>query len=75
MSNNQINIRKANISDSEALTKCIHEAYDIYSSRLGDVVLPPMKVDYKEEIRDFPTWIAELVSCLKNYDSKIGNMK
>jgi hypothetical protein len=34
-------------------------AYKIYSSRLCGRALPPMAVDYREEIRSFPVWIAE----------------
>ena len=52
-------IRKATMPDAEALTACMHEAYNAYLSRLGNVTLPPMIVDYEEEIRSYPVWIAE----------------
>lgn len=52
-------IRKAVISDAEALADCMHAAYMIYTSRLGGKTLPPMTVDYKEEIVSFPVWVAE----------------
>ena len=52
-------IRKAKISDAEALTSCMQAAYNIYLSRLDGVALPPMIVDYEEEIRSYPVWIAE----------------
>ena len=52
-------IRKAKISDADALTACMQAAYNIYLSRLDGVTLPPMNVDYEEEIRSYPVWIAE----------------
>jgi N-acetylglutamate synthase-like GNAT family acetyltransferase len=59
MSKENWTIRKAVNSDAEALTECMHEAYKIYLSRLGGKNLPPMEVDYEEEIRSYPIWIAE----------------
>jgi N-acetylglutamate synthase-like GNAT family acetyltransferase len=52
-------IRKATVSDAEALAECMHAAYVIYKSRLGGKTLPSMAVDYEEEIRSYPVWIAE----------------
>jgi len=52
-------IRKAAVSDAEALGECMHAAYVIYKSRLGGKTLPPMAVDYEEEIRLYPVWFAE----------------
>ena len=52
-------IRKATISDAEALAECMQVAYMIYTSRLGGKTLPPMTVDYEEEIRSYPVWVAE----------------
>ena len=37
----------------------MHAAYMIYTTRLGGKTLPPMTVDYEEEIRSYPVWIAE----------------
>jgi GNAT superfamily N-acetyltransferase len=37
----------------------MHAAYIIYMSRLNGKTLPPMTVDYKEEIRSYPVWVAE----------------
>ncbi len=51
--------RKAAISDADALAECMHAAYMIYTSRLGGKTLPPMTVDYEEEIRSYPVWVAE----------------
>ena len=59
MPNKRWTIRKAIISDAEALAACMHAAYNAYVSRLGNVTLPPMIVDYEEEIRLYPVWIAE----------------
>ena len=53
------NVRKAKSSDSEALTACMRAAYMAYLSQLGGFTLPPMVVDYEEEIRSYPVWIAE----------------
>ena len=52
-------IRKAMVSDAEALAECMHASYMTYASRLDGKTLPPMRVDYKEEIRTSPVWIAE----------------
>jgi N-acetylglutamate synthase-like GNAT family acetyltransferase len=59
MSKRSWTIRKAVVSDSEVLAECMHASYLIYTSRLGGKTLPPMRVDYKEEIRTTPAWIAE----------------
>ena len=48
-------IRKASASDANALTECMHTAYLIYTKRLGGQTLPPLTVDYEEEIRSFPS--------------------
>lgn len=52
-------IRKAFISDAGALSECMHAAYMIYTSRMGGKTLPPLTIDYKEEIRSYPVWVAE----------------
>ena len=59
MSKRSWTIRKAVVSDEEVLAECMHASYLIYTSRLGGKTLPPMRVDYKEEIRTSPVWIAE----------------
>ena len=51
-------IRKAIAADAKALTECMHTAYLVYSKRLGGQTLPPLTVDYGEEIRVFPVWVA-----------------
>jgi len=52
-------IRKAEDSDAQALDDCMHAAYQTYASRLNGKTLPPMHVDYIEEIRSYPVWVAE----------------
>ena len=52
-------IRKADISDAEALAECMHAAYKTYSSRLEGKTLPPMTVDYANEISSYLVWVAE----------------
>lgn len=34
-------------------------AYTAYRDRMQGQRLPPMDLDYRSEIRDFPTWVAE----------------
>jgi GNAT superfamily N-acetyltransferase len=53
------NIRKAIIDDAKNLKSCMDIAYAKYLSRLKGKRLPPMDVDYEEEIASFPVWIAE----------------
>ena len=75
-------IRKAGVSDAEALTECMHAAYMVYTSRLGGKVLPPMTVDYEKEIRSYPVWVAEsdgtlvggLILMPENVYMTIGNV-
>ena len=52
-------LRKASVADAKALSECIHAAYATYTSRLDGQLLPPLTVNYEEEIRNFPVWIAE----------------
>lgn len=59
MSKKRCTIRKAVLSDAGSLNECMQLAYKIYTSRLGGKALPPMEVDYREEIRLFPVWVAE----------------
>ena len=59
MTKKKWNIRKAVVSDSSSLTECMNAAYMSYLPRLGGKTLPPMEVDYENEIRLFPVWVAE----------------
>ena len=52
-------IRKAVLSDADSLNACMQAAYKIYTVRLGGRILPPMAVDYEDEIRSFPVYVAE----------------
>jgi N-acetylglutamate synthase-like GNAT family acetyltransferase len=52
-------IRKAAVSDADALAECMRKAYRVYTPRLGGEILPPMTVDYAKEIRSHPVWVAE----------------
>ena len=52
-------LRKASVSDAEALSECMHAAYVTYSARLMGKTLPPMTVNYEDEIRTYPVWVAE----------------
>ena len=59
MSKKSCIIRKAVLSDADPLNACMQAPSKIYTSRLGGQTLPPMGVDYREEIRLFPVWVAE----------------
>ncbi|SES85176.1 N-acetylglutamate synthase, GNAT family [Methanococcoides vulcani] len=52
-------IRKASIDDAKYLKSCMDLAYTKYLDRLKGERLPPMDVDYEEEITYFPVWVAE----------------
>lgn len=52
-------IRKAIIDDGKNLKSCMDMAYSKYLNRLNGKPLPPMEVDYEEEIASFPVWVAE----------------
>ncbi|MHA0857913.1 GNAT family N-acetyltransferase [Paenibacillus sp. CMAA1364] len=53
------NVRKADLKDAAELQKCMHSAYSKYSDRINIKDLPPMKVNYKDEISSFPVWVVE----------------
>ena len=52
-------VRKATPTDAIALKQCMESAYATYQKRMGGERLPPMDVDYSEEIRNYPTWVVE----------------
>lgn len=37
----------------------MHAAYGAFENRLKGVTLPPLTVNYEDEIREFPVWVAE----------------
>ncbi len=59
MNNKDWRLRNAVIGDAKALTECMHAAYGSYAARLNGVVLPPLTVNYEDEIRACPVWVAE----------------
>ncbi|PAB58164.1 GNAT family N-acetyltransferase [Anaeromicrobium sediminis] len=59
MNTKKWNIRKAIINDAKNLKSCMDMAYSKYLNRLNGKRLPPMEVDYEEEIASFPVWVAE----------------
>lgn len=52
-------IRRAADSDAPAIERCMHAAYMPYTDRIDPADLPPMNVDYADEIRQSEVWIAE----------------
>lgn len=60
MSELKWHIREAVIEDSTGLKKCMVLAYSEYLERMGGVRLPPMDVDYEDEIKNYPVWVAEM---------------
>jgi N-acetylglutamate synthase-like GNAT family acetyltransferase len=52
-------IRTAVIEDAPYLQQCMQSAYSAYQERMGDARLPPMDLDYADEINNYPTWVAE----------------
>ncbi|OEH92794.1 GNAT family N-acetyltransferase [Bacillus solimangrovi] len=58
MYRNKFKIRKAISDDAKELKNCMDAAYSVYSNRFKEK-LPPMNVDYKEEIASYPVWVAE----------------
>ena len=59
MNRKRWNIRKAVIDDAKNLKICMEIAYSKYLNRLKGKRLPPMDVNYKDEIAAFPVWVAE----------------
>ncbi len=54
-----LNIRKAVIKDSAGLQQCMELAYSTYLDRMNGKPLPPMEVNYSEEIEQYPTWVID----------------
>jgi len=52
-------IRKASAEDAASLEHCMVSAYAGYQQRMGGARLPPMDVDYRAEIENYPTWVVE----------------
>ncbi|MFL2547191.1 MAG: GNAT family N-acetyltransferase [Candidatus Rariloculaceae bacterium] len=56
--NAQWKIREAEIDDAPGLESCMSAAYAMYEKRFDGLQLPPMTLDYADEIRNHPTWVA-----------------
>lgn len=75
-------IRNATQHDSDALKNCMESAYATYQERMKGERLPPMDVDYLQEIRDYPTWVVEsrgtilggLIMSFANNKASIANI-
>ena len=52
-------IRKAVTNDSQGLQNCMKQAYTVYLERMKGKPLPPMDVDYAQEIEHYPVWVIE----------------
>ena len=52
-------LRKARVADAKALSECMRAAYASYGLRLTNETLPPLTVNYEDEIRAYPAWVAE----------------
>lgn len=52
------NIRRARLSDSYELSKCIDAAYSVYASRIAD--LPAVSAGISDDIKQNRVWVAEL---------------
>ena len=55
----QWKIRPATIDDAAGLQHCMRLAYAVYQTRMQGKRLPPMELDYRCEIIEYPTWVAE----------------
>lgn len=55
----QWQIRTATVDDAAGLQHCMASAYAVYKDRMGVIRLPPMDLDYRLEISNYPTWVAE----------------
>ncbi|WP_182201277.1 GNAT family N-acetyltransferase [Paraliobacillus salinarum] len=51
------NIRKAELKDANGLNECMDAAYSKYKDRVNIETLPPLQVDYKDEIANYPVWV------------------
>lgn len=56
---NQWKIRAAKQHDSIGLSICMEKSYFIYQNRMCGKRFPPMDIDYSEEIKNYPCWVAE----------------
>eukprot|EP01135_Chromosphaera_perkinsii_P011130 Nk52_evm39s2340 gene=Nk52_evmTU39s2340 len=52
-------IRKATVEDAKEFQECMEKAYSPYLERFSGIRLPPMDADYADEIKNYPTWVAD----------------
>lgn len=52
-------IREATPEDAVGLKSCMESAYSHYQKRMGGERLPPMDVDYLDEIEKYPCWVID----------------
>lgn len=55
----QFSLREAIAKDAAGLKACMLAAYQPYLERLDGQPLPPMELDYADEINSYPTWVIE----------------
>ena len=73
MDTNQFSVRNAMDKDADAVTECVHNAFNHYIERIGRKP-GPMLMDYAHEIREHQVFIVEdngkifgvLVLCIKD---------
>ena len=78
----QWQIRPATVDDASGLQQCMKLAYAGYQERMEGRQLPPMELDYRAEISEYPTWVAEyndnivggLTMIFKPDDATIANV-
>lgn len=58
--NKKWQIREARVEDSVQLKLVMESAYSIYEERMEGNRLPPLEVDYKDEIENYPVWVVEM---------------
>lgn len=54
-----LDIRKAIVKDSVGLQQCMKLAYSIYLDRMDSTSIPPMDINYSDEIEQHPTWVID----------------
>jgi len=50
-------VKKAVTDDAREIKEIMNAAYSIYDKILDGIILPPMTIDYEDEIRNYPTWV------------------
>ena len=57
--NAEYRIRRAIKADANNLKACMQSAYQGYLARMEGARLPPMDIDYEDEIENFPSWVID----------------